>query len=325
MSAIEMLDAEEVLRDARRPLVLGMGGGGDVVGALATAEFSRLYDGGDPVLGGVTWERRAIDPMPGPRSVEEIVGGKELAPGILLADAHTRVRDSDVVFAESRMAAFLGQRTVLVDVNLGPAAIASSLGQAVARLGSDLVVVIDVGGDVVAEGGEPGLTSPLCDAIMLAAALKLGRAGHPVLAGVFGIGCDAELTPAEVLGRLAVVAAAGGFCGSRGLTAPVADRLEGAVAAVPTEASAQAVRAFRGASGIATIRNGRRSFELSSAATLTFYLDVEVTVRAVGRLARAVADAQNLEQANRALNELGLRTELDLEIEAAAGSGGRLS
>jgi hypothetical protein len=317
MSRIEMLDAEAILRRARRPLVLGMGGGGDVVGALATAEFSRLYDGADPVLGGVTWERRAIDPVPGPRAREEIVGGEDLAPGILLADPETHVRDRDVLFAESRMAGFLGRPTVLIDVNRSPAAIASALGQGVERLGCDLVVFIDVGGDVLAQGDEPGLTSPLCDAVMLAAASKLRRAGRPVLAGIFGIGCDAELTPDEVLRQLAVVAAEGGFCGSRGLTGPVAERLEGAVAVVPTEASAQAVRAFRGAAGIATIRDGRRSLELTSTAALTFYLDVEVTVRTVGRLARAVAETDTLNEANSALNALGLRTELDREIDAA--------
>src|SRR6201999_3558897 len=117
MPASDMLDAEMILRGARRPLVIGMGGGGDIVGALATAEFSRLYDGSDPVLGGVTWERRVIDPVPGPRARDEIAGGEELAPGILLADANTRVRDRDVLFAESRMAGYLGQGTVLVDVN----------------------------------------------------------------------------------------------------------------------------------------------------------------------------------------------------------------
>jgi hypothetical protein len=293
-----------------------------VVGALATAEFSRLYDGAEPVLGGVTWERRAIDPVPGPRAVEEIVGGEELAPGVLLAGPETRVRDRDVVFAESRMAGFLGERTVLVDVNLGAPAIAASLGEVVERLRCDLVVVIDVGGDVVAHGDEAGLSSPLCDAMMLAAVSKLGRAGVSVLAGIFGIGCDAELTPAEVLSRLAVVAGSGGFCGARGLTGPVADRMEGAVAAVPTEASAQAVRAFRGASGTATIRGGRRSLELSSAAAVTFFLDVEVTVGSVGRLARAVAEAETLGDANQALNELGIRTELDSELDAAAGRRG---
>jgi hypothetical protein len=82
------------------------------------------------------------------------------------------------------------------------------------------------------------------------------------------------------------------------------------------------VRAFRGASGVATIRDGRQSLELTSTAALTFYLDVEVTVRAVGRLARAVADADSLKQASSALNELGVRTELDRERDAAAGHRG---
>ena len=63
------VDAEALLGSARRPLVLGIGGGGDVVGALATAEASRLYAGADPVVGGVAWERRPIDPVPGPRAV----------------------------------------------------------------------------------------------------------------------------------------------------------------------------------------------------------------------------------------------------------------
>ena len=311
-----MGDAEAILRSSRRPLVLGMGGGGDVVGALATAELARLYDGSDPVVGGVTWERRPIDPVPGPRALEEIEGGRRLAPGILLAGPQTRVRERGVVFAESRMAEFLARETVLVDINGGVRTVTEGLAQAAGTLGCDLIVFIDVGGDVVAQGPEPGLTSPLCDAVMLAAAARLGAAGQPVLAGIFGIGCDAELTPDEVLARVADVAAAGGLCGARGLTSPVVDRLEGAMGLVPTEASAQAVRAFRGASGITRIRDGQRTVELSSTATVTFYLDVDRTMQAVGRLARAVDRAPNLEEANRALNRIGVRTELDREREA---------
>ena len=40
-------------------------------------------------------------------------------------------------------------------------------------------------------------------------------------------------------------------------------------------------------------------------------------MRAAGRLARAVGDAPTLEDANRALGGLGVRTELDLERSAA--------
>src|SRR5579884_3035380 len=93
-----MGDAELALRRARRPLVIGMGGGGDVVGALATAELARTYDGAAPVLGGLAWERQPIDPVPGPRRPDEIVDAEELAPAILQANANTRVRDRDVYF-----------------------------------------------------------------------------------------------------------------------------------------------------------------------------------------------------------------------------------
>jgi hypothetical protein len=310
-----MGDAEAILRRSERPLVLGMGGGGDVVGALATAELCRLYDGADPVVGGVSWERRPIDPEAGPRRVEEIEGGEQLAPRVLLAGPNTRVRERGVRFAESRMAEFLGQPTVLVDITSGAKTVADGLAEAARRLRCDLIVFIDVGGDVLAQGAEPGLSSPLCDAVMLAAAERLRIAGEPVLAGIFGIGCDAELTPAEVLARIADVAAAGGLCGARGLTEPVAERLEGAIRHVPTEASAQAVRAFRGVSGPVPIRDGRRTVELSSTATVTFYLDVERSVQAAGRLARAVDGAHDLEEASRALNRLGVRSELDRERE----------
>ena len=278
-------DAEAILRAARRPLVIGIGGGGDVVGALATAELMRLHDGADPVLGGLTWERGPIDPEPGPRRVEEIEDGQALAPGTLLAGPRTRVRDRNVLFAESRMAEYLGRPTVLVDITAGPAATALGVAAAADALGCDQLVFIDVGGDVLAAGDEPGLRSPLCDAVMLAAGVHLVRAGRRVLLGIFGIGCDAELTSAEVLDRIALVAAAGGLCGARGLTPSVAEALEGAIRLVPTEASAQAVRAFRGAAGTATIRGGQRSFELSTVAAVTFYLDVTLALEAAGPLA----------------------------------------
>jgi hypothetical protein len=312
-----MRDAELLLRGCRRPLVIGMGGGGDVVGALATAEPARLYDGADPVLGGLTWERRPFDPVPGPRAVSEITGAEELAAGVLLAGPKTRVRDREVVFAESRMADFLGQPTVLIDIKAGPSAVAAGLAEAIESLKCDLMVLVDVGGDVIAEGDEPGLRSPLADAVMLAAGGRLSTSGQPVLLGIFGIGCDAELTSDEVLARLARVAEAGGLCGARGLTGPVAERMEASMELVSTEASAQAVRAFRGASGTSTIRGGTRTLELSPIAAMTFYLDVDITINSAGRLARAVADAGSLEEANDALNALGVSTELDYERDAA--------
>ena len=49
-----MTDADALFAESERPIAIGIGGGGDVVGALATAEALRLYHGADPVIGGVT-------------------------------------------------------------------------------------------------------------------------------------------------------------------------------------------------------------------------------------------------------------------------------
>jgi hypothetical protein len=307
-----VLDAEHLLASARRPLVLGIGGGGDVVGALATAEACRLYHGAEPVVGGVSWERRPIDPQPGPRSEAEIEGARPFASGVLAASGETRVRGTSIRFCESHMARFLGQETVLVDVNRSPAQIADGLERAADQLGADLVVFVDVGGDALGHGDEEGLASPLCDAIMLAAAAGLER-NRPVLGAVFGPGCDGELTPPEVLDRIAEVASAGGLAGVRGLTPAVAERLTGAVEVVPTESSAQALRCFRGEHGIATIRQGRRVVHLSPVGAVTFYFEVAAALRSTARLAAAVCNAGGLEEANEVLHSLGVGTELDLE------------
>jgi hypothetical protein len=78
-----------------------------------------------------------------------------------------------------------------------------------------------------------------------------------------------------------------------------------------------AVRCFRGETGTAPIRRGLRTVQLSPLGALTFYLDAEKTLNSAARLAKAVMDATSLEEANDILHGLHVRTELDLEREAA--------
>jgi hypothetical protein len=318
MTTRAAIDADQRLASARRPLVIGIGGGGDVAGALAVADFSRLYHGGDPVVGGLTWVRAPIDAYPGARRIDEIEDGELLAPGIIAAGPNTRVRENGVRFAESHMAAFLGGMTVLIDPHSGPAHLAESIPFAAKRLGADLIIMVDVGGDVLAHGDEAGLGSPLCDSVLLAAGARMQRAGHPVLGAVFGVACDGELTETEVLARIAEIAAAGGLAGARGMTPAVATRLAAAILQVPTEASAQALRAFRGDVGPVVIRGGRRTVDIGVTGTLTFFFDCDVAVSTAARCAAAVYDADSLEHANDLLHDIGItRTELDYEREVA--------
>jgi hypothetical protein len=309
-------------------LLLGLGGGGDVVGALALTELvERLR--ADWVLGGVAWERSPVDPQPGPRSLEEIRGGRPCGPAALLASAETTTSDG-IPFSESRMAEHIGRPTLLLDITGGARATAAGIEAAASELDCDLVVMVDVGGDVLAHGDEAGLASPLCDAVMLAAAATIAtRARSPeaeagesrgdAVAAVYGPGCDGELTPAEVLERVGQLGAAEALLGAWGLTPAACELVEGAARTVPTEASLQAARCARGERGTVTIRGGRRKVELTALGALTFFFDPRAAVESVAPLARAVLPASGIEESREALAGLGVRTELDLERARARG------
>jgi hypothetical protein len=306
--------AQDRVAAASRILIVGIGGGGDVAGALVAGEAARAL-GTDAVVGGLTWERRPVDPLPGPRRLSEITGATPLHEAVAFAGPDT-TGPGGFRFAEADMSAFLGgEPVVLVDPNPGPAAIAAGLDAAAAHLGCDLVVLLDVGGDVLAHGDEPGLASPLADATVLAAALRMTTS---TLGIVFGTGCDGELTPEEVAARLAEVAAAGGDLGDLPLPPAALDRAEAALAHVTTEASAMAIRCARGETGRVPIRNGRRTVPLTPAGGRLICFDAPIAIGSAARLAAAVADATSLEDAQAILTALGVRTELDYERDAAA-------
>lgn len=298
------------LRDARRALLIGMGGGGDVVGALGVTD---LLDGlrTEFVLGGVAWERSPIDPRPGPRSLDEIRGGRPCGSAAVLTEGSTTTLDG-VEFSESRMATHLGRPVLLLDITGGPQALATGLAEAAAELDCDTIVLLDVGGDVLAHGHEAGLASPLCDAIVLAAGLFLAKSNE-VIAAVYGPGCDGELTPDEVLQRITELQSADALLGAWGLTPRAGELVESAAEVVPTEASLMAVRCARGERGKAPIRGGRRHVEMTPLGALTFFFDPVAAATSAVPLATAVSPAGSLEEAHDALTAMGVRTELELE------------
>ena len=304
--------------------MLGIGGGGDVIGALAAGRRCELL--GTPFcLGGVAWERFARDPRPGPRPLDEISGGARLGDHAVLADPDTATLDG-VLFSEAHACTYLrrtgsgDQRTVLIDVTAGAPGAAEGIAAAAAELDCDLVVLVDIGGDAIAAGFEPGLQSPLCDSIMLGAALRDDPA-FDATGVVLGAGCDGELEPGEVLDRVAAIGRAGAWTGTWSVSAADADEIEAAARDSGTEASVQVVRCARGEVGESPIRGGRRSVPLGPLGALAFCFDPGAAAPELP-MALAVRDSRSLEAARAALEALGIRTELDYERERAGGGGG---
>ena len=298
--------------------MLGIGGGGDAVGSLAVAHALRAR-GLEAVVGGVAWERSVVDPLPGPRPLAEIAGPRVLGEGAALVDPERGATTAQGAhFCESRLAEHLGEATVLIDVAGGAPSAARGIGAACRKLGCDLVVLVDIGGDAIASGSEPGLASPLCDAVMIAAGASCGL---PCLLCVLGAACDGELEPGEVLERVAALARTGAWLDTFGVTPEAAGAIEAAATVAVTEASLLVARAARGEIGPVEIRGGRREVELGPVAALAFVFDLQPALPALP-LARAVARADSIEAARDELNALGVSTELDWEEERAGAAGG---
>ena len=309
---------EVLARGDHGVLLLGIGGGGDVVGALTIARG--LQAAGRRVeVGGVAWERFAIDPHhAGPRPLGHLSGIERLGGSAALTGGAGHTPEG-VRLAEAGVAEHLGRVTALVDVNDGPAAVADGITTLADRLECDLVVLLDVGGDVLATGSEPGLSSPLCDALMLAAASHLPERLE-VVGCAYGTGCDGELTVAEVLGRVAVLGREGNWLGTVSSTADAARETIDLAADVPTEASLLAARCALGESGPVPIRGGRRTVDLGPVGALGFVFGARAAIGAAAPLADLVADAGSIEEARTRMEARGIRTELDYERERVAES-----
>jgi hypothetical protein len=295
-------------------LVIGVGGGGDVVGALATARFLE-FCGLAWSLGGLSWERNVYDPVPGPRRLSETKNVRALHEFAWRADPQSQT-NTGVPFAEAKMAAVIEREVLLIDINGGVAGVVAGLEAAINEFNTDLIVGLDVGGDSLAQGHEPGLRSPLADSIMLAAFAELEMRGHRTFWGVFGYGSDGELTTDEIELALSKLAAAGGLLGCWSLTPKIAAELDQVIKSVPTEASAVPVECFRGAWGERQIRRGERKLKLTPLTALTFFMATTKLYDTLARPAQAVRQSSSLDAANEALHAIGIRTELDYERES---------
>jgi len=302
---------EDLIRSSKRALVIGVGGGGDVVGALATARFLE-FCGLECVLGGLSWERNVYDPIPGPRKLNEVRNVTPLHEFAWLANEQSQTT-TGVPFAEAKMSGVLKQDILLIDINGGVNGTIEALDAAMNHFSADFLIGLDVGGDSFAQGHEPGLRSPLADSIMLAAFAALSERNRRTMWGVFGYGSDGELTVDEIESGLGQIAQAGGLLGSFSLTPKIAAELQEVIKSVPTEASAIPVRCFYGAWGADRIRGDRRRVKMTPLTALTFFVSTAALYDTLARPARAVRNSSSIEEANDALHAIGIATELDFE------------
>ena len=286
-------------------LYVAAGGGGDAIAAALLHDDPQTR----PVILTYAWERLLLDPVPGPRSVADFDHLDLDVPG--LGEITTRTKALPPARSPlPQLTGTLGARLFLLDPIYGAQGMRKQVRAAVAHFQPDEVTLVDVGGDILARGDEPGLRSPLADALSLAAVEGLDLPTRVLMAGP---GLDGELTEAEALHH--VDALSGHLY--RTLTTEDAHRIGDALDWHPTEATRLLVAAAHGYRGTVEIRDQGSLVHLTDHSANVYELDAR-RVYGANPLARVLAGSRSLTEANDLTRDLLGSTELDYETTKAA-------
>jgi hypothetical protein len=297
------------MEDGQGPtsLLIAAGGGGD---ALASLLVSRqlLGDGRAPVVASYSWDRRILDPMPGPRFPDDFEATRRLTPRSVEIIAHSRLRSGGVssvqLLAEATPARF-----VLLDPSNGAVGMRRQLIELVEHSAFASVLLVDVGGDLVAAGTEEDLRSPLADALALA---SLADFPIPVHVAIAGPGLDGELAASYVRSRCTAI---GGRLFGR-LGVGDVEPYFPALARHPSEATTLLAAAALGMTGRAEIRDSADLVSLDGGSAEIYVMDASSAV-ASNRLAQELVATHSMAEAEAATIAICGRSELDYERRKA--------
>lgn len=270
-------------------LLVAAGGGGD---ALAAAIIHQAISSKPGIIATYAWDRLSIDPLPGPRCHADFTGLASLGSATYAIQATSRAQPPSGSTLP-RLASALNAPIVMLDPGAGAKGLQRQLEEVIRHYNIERLDLVDVGGDVLAQGGEPGLRSPLADALALAACSQVDVSSQLLVAGP---GLDGELSEVEVLAGLSgepVIDLSGSD------VAPFRDVLDWH----PSEATALLAGAAVGLRGAVEIRDAGTLVDLNNKGSHVYGLPLSVAL-ARNRLGRALIDSPSFAEADAITREL---------------------
>ena len=296
----------------KKVLILGIGGGADIIGTIPTKFFLESH-GIKCILGGLPWERYSIDPFPGPRPFDHIVNNIKINDSLCWASGKTKTKDG-LFFSESKVSKIIKEKILLINIFNDSKKIANDLGNFCKKNKIDLIIGIDVGGDVIAQGKEKGLSSPLADSIMLSTLMRLEKKIETKI-GVLGYGSDGELHSREINNSLSIISKNKGLIGMTGISIFAHKLMKKIISKVETDASRIPTLAFEGLYGSTKIRRGRIEVDVHPFSQITVYLKTPVVFKKISLSSRLIHNASDIWESNSILLKENFKTELDFEIK----------
>lgn len=153
-------------RSPGRSLFAAAGGGGDVIAASILRR--KLGRPDDPFVATYSWDRRLVDPTPGPRDASCFDGLTPFGLHNYIVSPST-VSKTPWRSSLPRIARDFDTCFYLLEPQRGARGVRRQMVELVRRLEVQRVYLVDSGGDVLAHGDEAGLLSPLADSLTLAA------------------------------------------------------------------------------------------------------------------------------------------------------------
>ncbi len=302
-------------RSNNRVLIFGCGGGGDIAGCLPLY-YRLLRESFDVILGSVVWERTDDYKEIGPikfENISDIVSIPTINRDIIsyCTPESKRIMDG-LVFQAARVSKALGQKIMILNINYGPKQIAESLDAFCMQEKVDLIVCLDVGGDVIARGDEPGLESPLADALSLASCYS---AQTPSVLAIYGPNADGEIPFSRLSDYFTRFLELGILLGRVSHTKSELKSVKTIIESnnIITEASFQPLLASEGKSGITTIRNGSRKVLLHPSMCATYIFDLK-NIFPHCPIANLIVDSGSIEEANHLiLKSMNIISEYEFE------------
>lgn len=295
--------------ESRRIGIIGIGGGGDIASAYILCRVFKDFFKVDFCLPiAVLWERWVVDPIAGPPSKSLIRDAVVKECAYITGRSYV----SRGLYTYKPQASILASLTdnVIPSITLeyGVEGYVRCLNELTRDYSLDCFVGLDVGGDILAEGWEDGLGSPLTDAMGLAA-----LSNFKSFIAVLAPGADGELPQEYVLSKISELAKRGGYIGSIGLWANYLKYIEEVTSKVETEAGRVPVIALKGFDGIYGIRGGLRKVRVNIVSTILFLLNTN-TLYNSSKLALSLTSTKSLAEAIKKAEELGVVTEFHTEL-----------
>lgn len=290
-----------------KKLLIAAGGGGDAFTAFA---LSKCLINNECIIASFSWDRIMYDPTPGPRNASDFYYYKQCGHYNAQISSDSYLKKEGAKSFLPLISDYFGKSIYLLELYGGIKRLHLQIIEIVKLERIDEIIIVDVGGDILAEGHEPGLKSPLADASVLAACKNIPI---PISVWVAGCSLDGELSKEELtilLDKLCINS-------TQHISKTQAKQYLDAFIWLPSEASALFFLSASGKKGVCEIRQDGFVVELSDFSSTIYCLDYScVYMNSI--IAKAVFNSSSLEETELIVKNITSVSELEIERKKQA-------